>query len=43
MRGKGLGVGIEPATHESELMGVNTTDQLAEVERHLTAAGFAER
>ncbi len=48
MRGKGFGVGIEPATHESELIGVNTTEQLAEVERHLTAAhpaapGSAER
>lgn len=39
MRGQGLGVGIEPATHESELMGVNTTLQLAEAERQLTAAG----
>lgn len=43
MRGKGLGVGIEAATHESELIGVNTTEQLAEVERHLTAAGFTPR
>ncbi len=40
LRGKGLGVGIEPATHESELMGVNTPQQLAEAERQLTAAGF---
>ncbi|HSQ59820.1 MAG TPA: NTP transferase domain-containing protein [Acidobacteriota bacterium] len=32
MRGKGLRVGIEHATHESELMGVNTVAQLAEVE-----------
>lgn len=40
LRGKGLGVGIEPATHESELMGVNTVDQLAEVERQLVAAGI---
>jgi bifunctional UDP-N-acetylglucosamine pyrophosphorylase / glucosamine-1-phosphate N-acetyltransferase len=39
LRGKGLGVGIEPATHESELMGVNTVNQLAEVERQLLAAG----
>jgi len=41
MRGAGLGVGIEPATHESELMGVNTVAQLAEVERQLIAAGLA--
>lgn len=40
LRGKGLGVGIEPATHESELMGVNTPQQLAEAERQLRAAGF---
>ena len=43
LRGKGLGVGIEPATHESELMGVNTVDQLAEVERQLIAAGAAPK
>jgi len=41
MRGKGLGVGIEPATDESELIGVNTVEQLAEVERRLIAAGVA--
>lgn len=38
--GKGLGVGIEPATHESELMGVNTPAQLAEAERELTSGGI---
>ena len=43
MRAKGLGVGIEPATHESELMGVNTVEQLAEVERRLLAAGVSPR
>ena len=43
LRGKGLGVGIEPATHESELMGVNTAEQLAEVERQLLAAGVVPR
>jgi bifunctional UDP-N-acetylglucosamine pyrophosphorylase/glucosamine-1-phosphate N-acetyltransferase len=43
MRAKGLGVGIEPATHESELMGVNTVDQLAEVERRLREAGVRAR
>ena len=43
LRGKGLGVGIEPATHESELMGVNTVEQLAEVERQLLAAGVSPR
>lgn len=41
MRERGLGVGIEPATHESELLGVNTTQQLADAERELTAAGVA--
>jgi bifunctional UDP-N-acetylglucosamine pyrophosphorylase/glucosamine-1-phosphate N-acetyltransferase len=40
MLAKGLTVGVEPATYESELMGVNTPQQLAEVERQLTAAGF---
>jgi bifunctional UDP-N-acetylglucosamine pyrophosphorylase/glucosamine-1-phosphate N-acetyltransferase len=39
LRAKGLRVGIEPATHESELMGVNTAAQLAEVEEKLLAAG----
>ena len=43
LRGKGLGVGIEPATHESELMGVNTVEQLDEVERRLLAAGISPR
>ena len=43
LRGKGLGVGIEAATHESELMGVNTAEQLAEVERQLLAAGVVPR
>jgi bifunctional UDP-N-acetylglucosamine pyrophosphorylase/glucosamine-1-phosphate N-acetyltransferase len=43
LRGRGLGVGIEPASDESELMGVNTVDQLAEVERRLLAAGISPR
>ncbi len=43
LRGKGLRVGIEPATHESELMGVNTVDQLVEVERQLKAAAKVVR
>jgi bifunctional UDP-N-acetylglucosamine pyrophosphorylase/glucosamine-1-phosphate N-acetyltransferase len=43
LRGKGLRVGIEPATHESELMGVNTVEQLAEVERQLKAAANVAR
>jgi bifunctional UDP-N-acetylglucosamine pyrophosphorylase/glucosamine-1-phosphate N-acetyltransferase len=41
LRGAGLTVGIEPATHESELMGVNTVAQLAEIEGLLPAAGAA--
>jgi bifunctional UDP-N-acetylglucosamine pyrophosphorylase/glucosamine-1-phosphate N-acetyltransferase len=40
IRAMGLRVGIEPATHESELMGVNTPEQLAGAERELTAAGI---
>jgi len=43
IRERGLGVGIEPATDESELMGVNTVEQLAEVERQLIAAGVSPR
>jgi len=39
LRGEGRTVGIEAATHESELMGVNTVAQLAEVENLLRAAG----
>jgi bifunctional UDP-N-acetylglucosamine pyrophosphorylase/glucosamine-1-phosphate N-acetyltransferase len=38
IRGRGLGVGIEPASDEGELMGVNTVEQLAEVERRLIEA-----
>jgi len=41
LRGQGRTVGIERATHESELMGVNTVAQLAEVEALMRAAGVA--
>jgi bifunctional N-acetylglucosamine-1-phosphate-uridyltransferase/glucosamine-1-phosphate-acetyltransferase GlmU-like protein len=41
LRRRGRTVGIEPASHASELMGVNTPVQLAEIEEILRAAGAA--